>query len=179
MGLSNSRRTPGTVTAAAILVVMGIPVAWGAAALVTGASLSDLQPAAASAFDGASAKVTVVSHRDSTTTVLRVHGVGAAAVGKTYGAHLHEGMCVAGDGGAAGGHYNHTKVLGDPITISAQTEVWLDVTIDETGDATAVSHVPFAVLPGQRSVVIHAVATDPDTGLAGPRLACLPVEWTP
>ena len=67
----------------------------------------------------------------------------------------------------------------DPITISAQTEVWLDVTIDETGDATAVSHVPFAVVPGQRSVVIHAVATDPDTGLAGPRLACLPVEWTP
>jgi Cu/Zn superoxide dismutase len=88
-------------------------------------------------------------------------------------------MCVAGDGSRAGGHYNHTKVLGDPITISAQTEVWLDVTIDETGDATAVSHVPFAVVPGQRSVVIHAVATDPDTGLAGPRLACLPVEWTP
>ena len=136
MGLSNSRRVPRTVTAAAILVVLGIPVAWGAAALVTGASLSDLQPAAASAFDGASAKVTVVSRRDSTTTVLRVHGVGAAAVGKTYGAHLHEGMCVAGDGGAAGGHYNHTKILGDPITISAQTEVWLDVTIDETGRAS-------------------------------------------
>jgi len=109
MGLSNPRRVPRTVAAAAILVVIGIPVAWGAAALVTGANLSDLQPAA-SAFDGASAKVTVVSHRDSTTTVLRVHGVGASAVGKTYGAHLHEGMCVAGDGSRAGGHYNHTKV---------------------------------------------------------------------
>lgn len=28
-----------------------------------------------------------------------------------------------------------------------------------------------------RSVVIHAEATDPGTGTAGPRLACLPVVW--
>jgi Cu-Zn family superoxide dismutase len=160
------------------MTVMTAPVAWGAAALVTGARLSDLQPTVASAFDGASAKVTLVSRPDATTTVLRVHGVDPAFAGQTFGAHLHEGSCLAGNGGLAGGHYNHTKVVGQPVVVSAATEIWLDITVDPKGDATAVSHVPFTVAPGQRSVVIHALPTDPATGLAGGRLACLPVVWT-
>ncbi len=171
-------RIPRVVAIAAAMTVMTVPVAWGAAALVTGAPLSDLQPATASAFDGASAKVTLVTGPDATTTVLRVHGVDPAVAGRTFGAHLHEGSCLAGNGGLAGGHYNHTKVLGQPVVINASTEIWLDVTVDADGDAAAVSHVPFTVVPGQRSVVIHALPTDPGTGLAGARLACLPVVWS-
>lgn len=177
--LSGARpRSPRVLAIAAVMTVMTAPVAWGAAALVTGARLSDLQPTVASAFDGASAKVTLVSRPDATTTVLRVHGVDPAFAGQTFGAHLHEGSCLAGNGGLAGGHYNHTKVVGQPVVVSAATEIWLDITVDPKGDATAVSHVPFTVAPGQRSVVIHALPTDPATGLAGGRLACLPVVWT-
>ena len=42
---------------------------------------------------------------------------------------------------------------------------------------TATASVPFIPLEGDRSVVIHALATDHHTGLAGARLACLPVQW--
>lgn len=113
-------RSPRVVAIAAVMTVMTGPVAWGAAALVTGAPLSDLQPPTASAFDGASAKVTPVTRPDATTTVLRVHGVDPAVAGRTFGVHLHEGSCLAGNGGLAGGHYNHTKALGQPVVINPQ-----------------------------------------------------------
>jgi Cu/Zn superoxide dismutase len=171
-------RSAQALAITALMTAIAVPVAWGAAALVTDAPLSDLQPTTASAFDGASAKVTLVTRPKATTTVLRVHGVDPVVAGRTFGAHLHEGSCLAGNGGLAGGHYNHTKVLGQPVVVSAATEIWLDVTVDADGDATSVSHVPFTVVPGQRSVVIHALPTDPGTGLAGERLACLPVVWT-
>ena len=64
----------------------------------------------------------------------------------------------------------------DEPEISEDTEVWLDFTVDD-GAATSTASVPFVPLPGDHSVVIHALATDHDTGLAGARLACLPVVW--
>ena len=51
-----------------------------------------------------------------------------------------------------------------------------DFAVDD-GAGTATASVPFIPLPGDRSVVIHALATDHHTGLAGARLACLPVQW--
>ena len=60
--------------------------------------------------------------------------------------------------------------------ISEDTEVWLDFTVDD-GAGTATASVPFVPQPGARSVVIHAIPTDHHTGLAGARLACLPVVW--
>ena len=140
-----------------------------------GGSLSDLQ-AAAGPFDGAHAVVQIVASAGGSHTVLRACGIHGAD-GQTFGAHLHAGPCVAGDGAAALGHYNTDVIAGDPTPeISEDTEVWLDLAVDD-GAGTATASVPFIPLPGDRSVVIHALATDHRTGLAGARLACLPVQW--
>lgn len=138
--------------------------------------LSDLQPAVASPLDGASAAVQVVASAHGSHTVLRVRGIDGAD-GETFGAHLHAGPCVAGDPAAALGHYNTDVLAGvAPPEISERTEVWLDFRVDD-GAGTATASVAFVPLPGAHSVVIHAMSTDPHTGAAGPRLACLPVVW--
>ena len=119
-----------------------------------------------------------VEHRGSSMFVLVVSGVGPGGVGHTYGAHLHTGACVAGNGAAAGPHYNQSTVNGVvPPVVSDQTEVWLDVTVGADGGAVAVARVPFVPAPGNRAVVLHAEHTD-DHGTAGARLACLPVSWS-
>jgi Cu/Zn superoxide dismutase len=149
-----------------------------AAAHVFGGALTDLQPATAGPLDGARAKLVFVQHRSSSTFILVVSGVGPAHVGETYGAHLHTGACVAGNGTAAGPHYNQSTVQGVvPPVVSNQTEVWLDVTIGADGSGVAVAKVPFVPTPGNRSVVIHAEQTN-DHGTAGARQACLPVSWS-
>jgi Cu/Zn superoxide dismutase len=138
--------------------------------------LADLQQATAGPFDGASAAVQIVASASGSHTVLRVRDIHHAD-GQTFGAHLHAGPCIAGNGGAALGHYNTDVIAGDPTPeISEDTEVWLDFTVDD-GAGTATGSVPFIPLAGDRSVVIHALATDHHTGLAGARLACLPVVW--
>jgi Cu/Zn superoxide dismutase len=139
-------------------------------------SLSDLQPAAAGPFDGATAAVQLVASSKGSHALLRVRGVDGAD-GMTFGAHLHAGPCVTGDGAAALGHYNTDVIAGlTPPEVSERTEVWLDITVDD-GAGTAAASVPFVPIPGERSVVIHALATDHHTGAAGARLACLPVVW--
>jgi hypothetical protein len=149
-----------------------------AAAHVFQGALSDLQPASASPLDGARAKLVYAQHAGSSTFVLVVSGVGATGVGDTYGAHLHTGACVAGNGAAAGPHYNQSTVEGVvPPVVSDQTEVWLDVTVGADGSGVAVAKVPFVPAPGNRAVVLHAEHTD-DHGTAGARLACLPVSWS-
>ena len=151
-----------------------------------GGSLSDLQ-AAAGPFDGAHAVVQIVASAGGSHTVLRVRGIHGAD-GQTFGAHLHAGPCVAGDGAAALGHYNTDVIAGDPTPeISEDTEVSGPTTCKsartlhppprQRGRPPATASVPFIPLPGDRSVVIHALATDHHTGLAGARLACLPVQW--
>ncbi len=110
--------------------------------------------------------------RDGATRVaLRLRGLDAAAAGNRYGAHIHVGPCVAGDGAAAGPHYNAGG------GVSEETEVWLDFVIGANGTAAASTTVPFVIAPGTaQSLVIHALPTDP-TGAAGARIACLPVEF--
>jgi len=142
-------------------------------------ALSDLAPAAAGPFDGARARLTMANHHGSSTFVLNVKGIDVtglepSAVGVTYGAHLHTGPCVAGNGAAAGPHYNADVV--PPVTVSDRTEVWLDFTVGANGSGHAVAHVPFVPEPGTRAVVIHQEPTN-ELGGAGPRLACLPVVW--
>ena len=139
--------------------------------------LRDLQPSSSDPLDGAAGRVLMAQGRGATTFVLFLSGVGSAGVGRTYGAHLHTGPCVAGDGAAAGPHYNQSTIDGVvPPVVSAQTEAWLDVTIRPGGSAVAVARVPFIPKPGNRSIVLHAQPTD-DHGTAGARLACLPVSW--
>jgi Cu/Zn superoxide dismutase len=149
-----------------------------AAAHVFQGSLRDLQPSRSDPLDGARARLVVAQHASSSTFVLVVSGVAPQGVGKTYGAHLHSGPCVAGDPAAAGPHYNQSSENGVvPPVVSDQTEVWLDVTVGPDGGAVAVTHVPFVPTLKDRAVVLHEKATD-DHGTAGARLACLPVNWS-
>ena len=174
---STSRRAlavPAIVALAAVAATAPATADSGPLVRASG-PLSDLQTAAGP-FDGATAAVQIVASGTGSHTVLRVRGI-EGVDGQTFGAHLHVGPCIAGNGGAALGHYN-TDVLAhdDEPEISEDTEVWLDFTVDDEA-ATSTASVPFVPLPGDHSVVIHALATDHDTGLAGARLACLPVVW--
>ncbi len=138
-------------------------------------NLRDLDPAKASPFDGARARIMMLGYGTSTFD-LKVRKVGAAGRGQTYGAHLHAGPCRTGKPLDAGDHYNVDAVNQvTPKVISAQTEVWLDFTVDAKGRARAAASVPFVPKAGVRSIVIHAEGTNHETGAAGARLACLPV----
>ncbi|MGH9278392.1 MAG: hypothetical protein ACRD12_09860, partial [Acidimicrobiales bacterium] len=91
--------------------------------------------------------------------------------GTTFGAHVHVGPCVPGNGAAAGPHYNS----GGPA--DPEHEVWLDFTVEAGGVGWAEAWVPFVIPAGAaRSIVVHALPTDA-TGAAGGRIACLPVDF--
>lgn len=145
--------------------------------LAVRSDLRDLMPAAANPTDGVRSRVELWVRGSSTIATLRLDGFAAAEVGTTFGAHLHSGPCVAGNGAAAGPHYNVDVIAGSPTpAINPSTEIWLDFTVRQDGSAQARAVVPFAVLPGDRSIVAHQSETAPN-GTAGPRLACLPVVW--
>jgi hypothetical protein len=149
----------------------------GGTAVVANGDLRDLQPGVANPFDHARAVVVMVLHEDRSMAQLRVLGIDPAVAGRSFGAHLHVGPCVAGNGAAAGPHYNADVIAGRvPPRVGPTTEVWLDFTVSPAGTAGAITQVPFAPLPGERAIVIHQEPTDPN-GVAGPRLACLPVSW--
>ena len=166
-----------TGTAAACAAILGVGAAVGpavaAAAFNFNSGLRDFAPTTAGPFDGARAKLTLVG-TDATQAVFVVHGVDPSVAGRTFGAHLHVGPCVQGNGAAALGHYNHSTTA--PPTVNDQTEIWLDVTINDGGNGQSMARVDWAPSAGARSVVIHANPTAAD-GTAGARLACLPVEW--
>lgn len=171
-----SSRSRTAITAAAIVLLTATPaLALGPFARSSG-FLSDLAPSASGPFDGARARVQLVESSQASHAVLTVTGIEASANGNTYGAHLHDGPCMAGNGGAAGPHYNH-RVHGNitPAEISDRTEIWLDFTVED-GTGTGTASVPFVPESGSRSVVIHALPTNPAGG-AGDRLACLTVSW--
>jgi Cu-Zn family superoxide dismutase len=157
---------------------VAIPVV-GESNVTTGnGPLRDLAPAAHGQFGGARAVVVMISRGARTTVRLHVSGVDRSAAGRTFGAHLHTGPCVAGDGAAAGPHYNTDVIEGHkPIRVDRQHEIWLDFTVSPSGSGTATTAVPFAPKPGDRSIVVHQQPTD-HHGTAGPRLACLPLSWS-
>jgi len=166
---------------AAIVALTAVPASAFAAdrgpVVRSSGAMADLQPATAGPFDTASAAFQLVASAKGSHGLLRVTGIGTSADGETFGAHLHAGPCVAGNGAAALGHYNTDVLAGvTPPEVSEDTEMWLDLTVDD-GAATATASVPFVPLPGTRSVVVHALATDHHNGTAGARLACLPVVW--
>jgi Cu/Zn superoxide dismutase len=140
--------------------------------------LADLRPQTADPTDGARASVVAVRVAGRTVTILHLRGLDRAAAGRTFGAHVHVGPCVPGDGAAAGPHFNidvHHGVT--PPEVSPRTEIWLDFAVTPAGRGHAVSLVPFAVPSGAaRSVVVHELPTDP-AGAAGPRLACIGVAF--
>ncbi|KGN34191.1 superoxide dismutase [Knoellia sinensis KCTC 19936] len=172
-----STRLRTAVGATAIVLLTATPaLALGPFARSSG-TLSDFAPSASGPFDGARARVQLVESSKDSHAVFTVKGIGASANGNTYGAHLHDGPCIAGNGPAALGHYNaHAHAGVDPVKVNDETEIWLDFTVDD-GTGTATAKVPFVPKSGARSVVIHAQPTNPSTGGAGDRLACLTVSW--
>src|SRR4051812_44175625 len=172
------RVTVGVLSVTGVVVLMA-PTAGAQSSRARGAGeLQDLQVATTQPTDGATAQVAATESAGTTTVTLKVQALDHAAAGMTLGAHVHVGSCLAGSGAAAGSHYN---AGGTP---SAQTEVWLDFTIEANGTASAETTVPF-VIPagGAGAVVIHAEPTNtgpgplPAPGSAGIRLACLPVQF--
>ena len=137
-------------------------------------AMSDLSTSTADATDGArGVAISVGRTGRGTTVLLGLWGLSTASAGTVYGAHVHVGPCVGGNGAAAGPHYNTTG----GTTIDQTTEVWLDFTATARGTGFAAATVPF-VIPsgGARSIVVHAMPTAPN-GTAGARLACLPLEY--
>lgn len=156
-------------------LLAGTAPAHASPSVVTAAGpLADLS-SAANATDGADARLFAIAPGNGTTYVtLVVTGLDPAAAGTTYGAHVHVGPCIAGNGAAALAHYN-SGTGGNP---SPQNEVWLDFTVRPGGVGVARASVPFEIAPGAaQSVVVHANPTQPGTGVAGGRLACLPVQF--
>jgi Cu-Zn family superoxide dismutase len=109
---------------------------------------------------------------------VEVHLAAAGMVpGRSYGAHLHTGVCTAVPA-AAGPHYQHIPDPAadayhpstDPAYANPGNEVWLDFTAGATGTAiaTATESWTFDAMHPPRSLVIHAAM-----GMGGARAACL------
>lgn len=89
---------------------------------------------------------------------------------RAFGAHLHAKACADGSGG---GHYQHVGT-----TVSKENEVWLDFETNSAGRARVVARRPYGVDPARaKSVVVHANETDPATGKAGDKLACVDLTF--
>lgn len=165
----------GWLSAAAVAAWLAVGVGPAAAAstfVQAGGALRDLQPGTANATDGATATYYAVQAGGESTHILVVRGLSSASVGTTFGAHVHVGPCVAGNGALAGPHYNSD---GGPAT--AENEVWLDFTVLPGGYGVARTTVPFVIDSGDaQAVIIHALPTAPG-GAAGGRQACIPVSF--
>jgi Cu/Zn superoxide dismutase len=160
-----------TVLAAAVLIVAAAVPAGASDDLRFRGPLTDLQTDSANPTDGAAARARVIETESRSIVRLQLSGLDPAAAGTVFGAHVHIGPCMAGDGAAAGPHYN----IGEAP--SAHSEVWLDFTARASGRAVSLAIVPFRIPAGAGgSIVIHAMPTA-DDGSAGARLACLPLTF--
>ena len=89
----------------------------------------------------------------------------------TRGSHVHALPC---NQNAAGGHYRNDPA--GPAT--ADNEIWLDFTANAAGNGEAQAVAAFLIRPnGAHAVAIHDHGTDPATGAAGPKLACVDVNF--
>ena len=135
--------------------------------------LTDLQPDSFELTDRASAAISIVEEQGSTMITLTLSDLHAAFAGLTLGAHFHIGPCIAGDGAAAGPHYNSGGQ--PPVNPNRTTEVWLDFEVTNDGTAFSTTEVPFIIPMGHaNSLVIHERATAVD-GSAGASWACMDI----
>ncbi|HEV2758330.1 MAG TPA: hypothetical protein VGV86_02080 [Acidimicrobiales bacterium] len=164
-----------TAAIAAALVAGSGPAAAASTFVESRAELSDYEPSAHNATDGATADLWAVAAGGETTFFVFFSGLDPDSAGTTFGVHIHVGPCVAGAPLTSGPHYN---TGGTPST---ETEVWLDFTVLPGGYGFASTTVPFTIEPGDaRSMVVHSQPTQEGgatPGAAGSRQACLPVEF--
>ncbi|WP_199442710.1 superoxide dismutase family protein [Umezawaea beigongshangensis] len=130
---------------------------------------------------GAEVSVKAEPENGSTTVTLDVTGL---LPDHDYGAHVHTSPC-GPTGADAGPHYQNEA---DPVTPSVdpayanpENEIWLDITTDAEGAATATATVDWEFRDGgASSAVIHAEHTATEAGragTAGDRLACVTHEF--
>lgn len=161
----------------AMAATIGVAGLLGTAGIASGASNRSTGPdytyGQTTEFSNATAEVQVVTTGTGGSMItLHVRGADAVA-GRTFGAHVHQAPCGI-DGSAAGGHYQHAAT-GD----LEGREVWLDFTVNASGNGHAEARRPWVVDQNtQRSVIIHAAPTATD-GTAGARLACIDLDGTP
>ncbi|MDX8144497.1 superoxide dismutase [Lentzea sp. BCCO 10_0061] len=132
----------------------------------------------------AGAKVTVVgvpAVRGGTTVLLVLNGLQPH---RAYGAHVHVRKC----GAAPADSGPHFQNIADPVQPSVdpayanpRNEIWLDVHTDGNGFAHTESSVDWQFTERHaQSVVLHNEHTHTkpgEAGTAGPRLACVNVEF--
>lgn len=107
---------------------------------------------------------------------LDVRGVSAPA-GTTFGAHVHVNPCGTNPSDATLGAGAHYQDANSQVPLEDR-EIWLDFTVDAHGRGHAVATRHFRIAPPlARSVIIHALETDHETGVAGARLACTNVVF--
>ena len=167
----------GTLAVAALLAT---PIPAGAAANVGGgAGTFTGNPAFAPTADdptnpaiGAQGGVLVVTGpADRTLVLLVLRGLPG---GRSFGAHVHRDPCSTSFGGP---HYQAPDPMNPtPANADESHEVWLDFTTNPAGHARSLAVVPFEVLPGARSVIIHQGDHTMSGGAAGQRLACLDIN---
>ena len=121
-----------------------------------------------------------------TTTLVRLQVSGLVA-NRRYGSHVHYLPC-GETPAASGAHYQYvqdpatggslTTASTDPAYANPRNEIWLDFTTNAAGAASSTSVVAWRMPADReaRSVIIHAMGTDP-TGAAGARLACIDVPF--
>jgi len=164
--LTSKSAVAAVVVASVVMVVAG--VAWAAGGSSARSSGPDYAYGSPNPFANATAEVHVVkTGEDSTHVTLHVRGIDAPA-GQTFGAHVHQQPCGA-TGTAAGPHYQHAGTTG---TLE-EREVWLDITVNASGNAHSEATRPWVLDESTpRSVILHALPTAAD-GTAGTRLACI------
>ncbi len=120
----------------------------------------------ANSTEGGSAAVHSVSTA-SGSTIVTLHVTGLAP-NREYGAHAHVFDCSV----QGGGHYQNVAGVA-----TAANEIWLDFTTNSAGNGSAQTQVAWTIRPdGANAVVIHDHTTD-SAGKAGPKLACLDVDF--
>lgn len=130
------------------------------------------------------AKVTVVSVptvSGGTTVLLKLKGL---LPHRAYGAHVHVKKCGAAPADS-GPHYQHVvdpvQPSVDPAYANPRNEIWLDVHTDGRGFAYTKSTVDWQFTDRHaQSVVLHNEHTHTkpgEAGTAGPRLACVNVDF--
>jgi Cu/Zn superoxide dismutase len=171
--MGTTRKSVMTAVVALVAVAAGtVGVAVAAEKVRANDWLTDLRGAADGTEEARAHVVAAADGEGSTDVSLQLEGLDHLRVGHTYGAHVHIGTCEEGNGAAALGHYNHGGAA------SPTTEVWLDFEVQEGGVARSSTTVPFVIAQGAaHSVVVHEQATNPGTGAAGARVACIPVEF--
>lgn len=162
----------GLAGMAAIAATSCVAVVSASSGGVLGEGPDWLDTSAGNPLRAASVTITGFEPGDgSTQLTLEVSGIDAEP-GSVLGAHLHVAPC-GSSATDSGPHYGHASEH-EPLR---QREMWLDLRVNSSGHATATATRDWVVDERvERSVVIHAAATDRQTGAAGVRLACTDID---